>query len=214
MSEFRDQLERTRKSDSSGSRKGMPTRRCARWSTCLSGLLSLLLLASPPSVSAVRAPNLNFIVQVCRLVILSTNSIAYRESSLASISVWIAPLRPWLLGVAVLLLVLSFWQIYRRGKQCGTQRSPVAVPYPNSLTRSQLLRQAEWWCERLGSRLYSRLLLHVAEDLGVTSTGVYCQPVCPARTPAFPVSPLLWLRRRNSGRWISSVLTLPARDRS
>jgi mercuric ion transport protein len=46
---------------------------------------------------------------------------------LASISVWIAPLRPWLLGAAVLLLVLGFWQIYRRGKRCGTQRSPVSV---------------------------------------------------------------------------------------
>jgi hypothetical protein len=46
---------------------------------------------------------------------------------LASISVLIAPLRPWLLGVAVLLLVVGFWQIYRRGKQCGTQRSPVSV---------------------------------------------------------------------------------------
>ena len=46
---------------------------------------------------------------------------------LASISVWIAPLRPWLLGAAVLLLVLGFWQIYRRGKQCGTGRSPVSV---------------------------------------------------------------------------------------
>jgi hypothetical protein len=39
---------------------------------------------------------------------------------LASISVWIAPLRPWLLGAAVLLLVLGFCQIYRRGKQCNT----------------------------------------------------------------------------------------------
>ena len=46
---------------------------------------------------------------------------------LASIGVWIAALRPWLLGAAVLLLVLGFWQIYRRGKQCSTQRSPVSV---------------------------------------------------------------------------------------
>jgi hypothetical protein len=46
---------------------------------------------------------------------------------LASISVWIAALRPWLLGAAVLLLVLGFWQIYRRGKQCSTQRSQVSV---------------------------------------------------------------------------------------
>jgi hypothetical protein len=67
MSEFRDQLERTRKSDSSGDRKGMPIRRCDRWSTCLSGLLTLLLLVFPASVSAVRARNLNFIVQVLLL---------------------------------------------------------------------------------------------------------------------------------------------------
>jgi mercuric ion transport protein len=46
---------------------------------------------------------------------------------LAGISVWIAPLRPWLLGAALLLLVLGFWQIYRRGKQCSTQRSLVSV---------------------------------------------------------------------------------------
>lgn len=46
---------------------------------------------------------------------------------LASISVWIAPLRPWLLGAAVLLLVLGFWQIYRRRSQCSTRRSPVSV---------------------------------------------------------------------------------------
>jgi len=46
---------------------------------------------------------------------------------LASISVWIAPLRPWLLGAAFLLLVLGFWQIYRRGKQCSTQRSSLSV---------------------------------------------------------------------------------------
>jgi mercuric ion transport protein len=46
---------------------------------------------------------------------------------LASISVWIAPLRPWLLGAAVLLLVLGFWQIYRRRNQCSTRRSPVSV---------------------------------------------------------------------------------------
>src|SRR5260370_6423784 len=46
---------------------------------------------------------------------------------LASISVLIAPLRPWLLGAAVLLLVVGFWQIYRRGNQCSTQRSPVSV---------------------------------------------------------------------------------------
>ena len=46
---------------------------------------------------------------------------------LASVSVWIAPLRPWLLGAAVLLLVLGFWQIYRRGNQCNVRRSRVSV---------------------------------------------------------------------------------------
>ena len=46
---------------------------------------------------------------------------------LASISVWIAPLRPWLLSAAILLLVVGFWRIYRRGNQCSTQRSPVSV---------------------------------------------------------------------------------------
>jgi hypothetical protein len=46
---------------------------------------------------------------------------------LAGIGVWIAPLRPWLLGAAVLLLVLGFWQIYSRGKQCTTRRSPLSV---------------------------------------------------------------------------------------
>ena len=46
---------------------------------------------------------------------------------LASIGVWIAPLRPWLLGAAVLLLVLGFWRIYRRGNQCSTKRSRVSV---------------------------------------------------------------------------------------
>ena len=33
----------------------------------------------------------------------------------------------WLLGAAVLLLVLGFRQTYRRGKQCSTRRSPVSV---------------------------------------------------------------------------------------
>ena len=46
---------------------------------------------------------------------------------LASISIWIAPLRPWLLGAAVVLLVFGFWQIYHRGRQCSTQPSPVSV---------------------------------------------------------------------------------------
>ena len=46
---------------------------------------------------------------------------------LATVGVWIAPLRPWLLGAAVLLLFLGFWQIYRRGNQCNAGRSRVSV---------------------------------------------------------------------------------------
>ncbi|HET6935511.1 MAG TPA: hypothetical protein VFI72_11785 [Candidatus Angelobacter sp.] len=46
---------------------------------------------------------------------------------LAGLSVWIAPLRPWLLVASVLLLALSFWQIYRRGRQCNARRSRVSV---------------------------------------------------------------------------------------
>jgi hypothetical protein len=46
---------------------------------------------------------------------------------LAGVSFWIARLRPWLLGAAVLLLVLGFWQIYRRGNQCNVRRSRVSV---------------------------------------------------------------------------------------
>ena len=46
---------------------------------------------------------------------------------LASVSVWIARLRPWLLGSAVLLLALGFWQIYHRGNQCNARRSRISV---------------------------------------------------------------------------------------
>ena len=46
---------------------------------------------------------------------------------LATVSIWIAPLRPWLLGSSVLLLVFGFWQIYRRGNQCNVRRSRVSV---------------------------------------------------------------------------------------
>jgi len=46
---------------------------------------------------------------------------------LASVSVRIAPLRPWLLRAAVFLLVLGFWQIYRRGNQCNLRRSRFSV---------------------------------------------------------------------------------------
>ena len=47
-------------------------------------------------------------------------------AGLAGVSIWLAPLRPWLLGVSVLLLVLGFWQLYR-AKQCSTRRSRVSV---------------------------------------------------------------------------------------
>lgn len=46
---------------------------------------------------------------------------------LASVSVWIAPLRPWLLGTSILLLALGFWQIYHRGKQCNLRPSRFSV---------------------------------------------------------------------------------------
>ena len=46
---------------------------------------------------------------------------------LATVGVWIAPLRPWLLGVSVLLLALCFWHICRRGNQCNARRSRVSV---------------------------------------------------------------------------------------
>lgn len=46
---------------------------------------------------------------------------------LATVSVWIAPLRPWLLGFSVLLLILGFWQIYHRGNQCNLRRSRFSV---------------------------------------------------------------------------------------
>lgn len=46
---------------------------------------------------------------------------------LASVSIWIAPLRPWLFGFSVLLLGLGFWQIYRRENQCNLGRSRLSV---------------------------------------------------------------------------------------
>ena len=46
---------------------------------------------------------------------------------LATASVWIAPVRPWLLGFSILLLIVGFWQIYRRGNQCNVRRSRVSV---------------------------------------------------------------------------------------
>jgi|SRR5215472_2558621 len=46
---------------------------------------------------------------------------------LASISVWLAPLRPWLLGASVLLLVFGSWQLYYRRNQCNAKRSRISV---------------------------------------------------------------------------------------
>lgn len=46
---------------------------------------------------------------------------------LASVSIWLTLLRPWLLGGAVLLLVAGAWQLYRRPRQCSTKRSPVSL---------------------------------------------------------------------------------------
>lgn len=48
-------------------------------------------------------------------------------AGLAGVSIWLAPLRPWLLGASVVLLALGFWQLYRSPKQCSTQRSHVSV---------------------------------------------------------------------------------------
>jgi mercuric ion transport protein len=48
-------------------------------------------------------------------------------AGLASVSIWIAPLRPWLLGAAVLLLILGFWQVYKRPNQCSTRRSRMSL---------------------------------------------------------------------------------------
>lgn len=38
---------------------------------------------------------------------------------LAGVGAWISWLRPWLLGAAVVLLLLGFWQLYRRRNQCS-----------------------------------------------------------------------------------------------
>ena len=46
---------------------------------------------------------------------------------LASASIWIASLRPWLLGFSTVLLVLGFWQIYRRGNQCNIRGRRLSV---------------------------------------------------------------------------------------
>jgi len=45
---------------------------------------------------------------------------------LASMSVWVQPLRPWLLGASVALLCLGFVQLYFRQAAC-VRRSTVSV---------------------------------------------------------------------------------------
>jgi hypothetical protein len=44
----------------------------------------------------------------------------------ASLGLWMQTFRLWFLAGAVLLLVLGFWQLYRRRDQCQ-RRSPVSV---------------------------------------------------------------------------------------
>jgi hypothetical protein len=46
---------------------------------------------------------------------------------LAGVGIWLTPLRPWLLGAAVLLLVVGFWQLYYRRGQCSVGRSRLSV---------------------------------------------------------------------------------------
>jgi hypothetical protein len=45
---------------------------------------------------------------------------------LASMSVWVQPLRPWLLGASVVLLCLGFVQLYFRKSACN-RRSTVSL---------------------------------------------------------------------------------------
>jgi len=45
---------------------------------------------------------------------------------LASVSVWVQPLRPWLLGISVALLCLGFGQLYFRKSVCN-RRSIVSL---------------------------------------------------------------------------------------
>jgi hypothetical protein len=47
-------------------------------------------------------------------------------AGLAGASLWLQPIRPWLLGGAGVLLGVSFIQLYARGKQCR-QRSRISV---------------------------------------------------------------------------------------
>jgi uncharacterized membrane protein len=44
----------------------------------------------------------------------------------AGASVWLQPVRPWLLGSAAVLLVIGFVQIYAKRNQCR-KRSPVSI---------------------------------------------------------------------------------------
>jgi len=46
---------------------------------------------------------------------------------LASVSVWLTPFRPWLLGAAVLLLALGGWQLYHRRNQCNARCSRISM---------------------------------------------------------------------------------------
>ncbi len=48
------------------------------------------------------------------------------EAGLASMSVWVQPLRPWLLGISVALLCLGFVQLYFRKSVC-VRRSTVSL---------------------------------------------------------------------------------------
>ena len=50
--------------------------------------------------------------------------------------------------------------------------------------------------------------------VGVTSTGIYCRPICPARTPEVRELPLLRLGRRRAGGGLPPLPALPARDRA
>ena len=45
---------------------------------------------------------------------------------LAGASLWLQPLRPWLLGAAAILLAISFVQLYFRKGQCR-RRSPLSM---------------------------------------------------------------------------------------
>jgi hypothetical protein len=48
-------------------------------------------------------------------------------AGLAGVSIWLAPLRPWLLGASVALLALGFWRLYRAPRHCSTRRSHMSV---------------------------------------------------------------------------------------